>query len=237
MVYLFDYHKKDYYMKLLSLFFLIVSNTTCAFNAEQFWTQEYNKRHDYPHVASASGPGSDLVQTKVLIDTLPHLFRKFCISSVLDLPCGDFYWMKAVDKSALYKYIGADIIAPLIHENQCNYATEKVQFIHANGTSDELPKVDLIICRDCLVHLSNNDIIAMLTNFKKSGAKYLLVTTFPGRTNQSIPTGGWQPLNLQGAPFNFPNPLIIINEQCTEQDGIYADKSMGLWKLEDILVN
>jgi hypothetical protein len=46
----------------------------------------------------------------------------------------------------------------------------------------------------------------------------------------------WRPLNLQAAPFHFPDPLALIDEKCTEDDGVYADKQLGLWSLSDIPV-
>ena len=46
----------------------------------------------------------------------------------------------------------------------------------------------------------------------------------------------WRPLNLELSPFDFPKPLKIINEKCTEYNGIYADKSLGLWLLDDIKI-
>ncbi|HEX8999730.1 MAG TPA: class I SAM-dependent methyltransferase, partial [Blastocatellia bacterium] len=80
-----------------------------------------------------------------------------------------------------------------------------------------------------------NDAIAALRNFKRSKSEYLLTTTFPKtEVNEDILTGEWRPLNLQRAPFNFPEPLRLINERCTEEGDRYADKSLGLWRLSDL---
>ena len=38
------------------------------------------------------------------------------ITSVLDIPCGDFNWMQKVDLSNI-EYIGADIVEELIKKN------------------------------------------------------------------------------------------------------------------------
>jgi hypothetical protein len=48
--------------------------------------------------------------------------------------------------------------------------------------------------------------------------------------------GKWRPLNMQLPPFNFPNPICIINEKCTEGEGEFKDKSLGLWRLKDIIL-
>jgi hypothetical protein len=93
------------------------------------------------------------------------------------------------------------------------------------------------LSRDCLVHFSNADIIRALRNFKASGAKYLLMTTFTNkRVNTDVMNGDWRPLNFQLEPFNLPVPLVLINEKCTEGGGTYSDKSLGLWSLASFAV-
>ncbi|HOV12498.1 MAG TPA: hypothetical protein PLL90_12125 [Bacteroidales bacterium] len=98
------------------------------------------------------------------------------------------------------------------------------------------PQADLIFCRDCLVHLSNRDVLRALRNFIKSGSTYLLTTTFPNTDVNAdmVSARGWRPLNFQKPPFDFPEPLLLINENCTESGGIYSDKSLGLWLIENL---
>jgi hypothetical protein len=181
---------------------------------------------------SVSGTGSDLQQTSVIRNELPALCRRLSIDSMLDIPCGDFYWMRQVDLSGI-DYRGADIVPDLIDENR-QYENANVHFSNLNLIRDPLPKVD-IFCRDCLVHLSFADAISALNNIVVSGATYLLTTTFTGRDkNKNIVTGDWRTLNLERSPFSLPTPLVTINEGCTEDGGIHADKSLGLWKVEDI---
>lgn len=183
---------------------------------------------------SRSGEGSDLVQTEIIRNELPKLIKEFNIQSMLDAPCGDWYWMKET-KLNVPQYIGVDIVERLINKNQQEFASEQVSFQCLNLVSDKLPKVDLIFSRDCLVHLSYQDAINMLRNFKLSGAKYLLTTTFTDRKqNEDLGSGFWRTLNLQLAPFGFPAPLKLINEQCTEGDNQFTDKCLGLWRLEDL---
>ncbi len=185
---------------------------------------------------SISGNGSDLIQTKTIRDQLPILFQKFNIKTFADAPCGDFYWMKEVDFNLLDTYIGIDIVPTLIKENKGKYTNEKCTFEHKNIVVDPLPKVDLILCRDTLVHLQLNDAKKTIRNFKKSGSKYLLTTSFTkNRPNEELKQSGhWRTLNLQLPPFNFPDPVLTLNENCTESNGIYSDKSLCLWHLDDI---
>ncbi|MCC5632043.1 hypothetical protein [Nostoc sphaeroides] len=85
------------------------------------------------------------------------------------------------------------------------------------------------------MHLSIADIFLALDNIKSSHIDYLLTTTFLNcEDNEDITTGDWRLLNLEKQPFNFPTPLLVINEQCTEGGGLYKDKSLGLWQVQDI---
>lgn len=62
-----------------------------------------------------------------------------------------------------------------------------------------------------------------------------MTTTFTGpRPNHDIATGGWRTLNLTLAPFNFPPPLRVVNEKCTEGGNAFSDKSLGVWALGDL---
>lgn len=184
--------------------------------------------------SSLSGRGSDPDQTKELVEKLPAMLKAFQISSILDIPCGDFAWMKNVDLTGI-DYHGADIVEKIVEENKEKYSNATRKFTKTNLLTDELPDVDLIFCRDCLVHLSYKDNISALHNISNSSAIYLAATTFSGRDlNSDILTGHWRPLNLQKPPFNFPEPLYLLDEKCTESNGNYRDKMMGVWKIADL---
>jgi hypothetical protein len=132
-------------------------------------------------------------------------------------------------------YIGGDIVVDLVARNQDRYGSESRRFIRLDLLGDPLPTVDLILCRDCLVHLSYADILRALRNICASGSTMILTTTFPARfENTDIVTGQWRALNLQLEPFNFPEPQFVLMEDSTEGRGAYADKSLGLWRISDI---
>ncbi len=183
---------------------------------------------------SRSGEGSDLTQTQIIREEIPKLVKEYNISTFLDAPCGDWFWMSHTNLN-VDKYIGVDIVNELINKHKQEYADDKTIFEHKNLVVDSLPKADLIFSRDCLVHLSFEDALNIIKNFKATGAKYLLTTTFTERDrNEDLGDGFWRTLNMQLAPFNFPTPIRIINEGCTEGNNMFTDKCLGLWKLEDI---
>jgi hypothetical protein len=183
---------------------------------------------------SRSGTGSNLTQTEAVRRELPRLIRQFEVRTLVDAPCGDFRWLREVDLQGV-TYTGIDIVPDLISRNQELYGQPGRSFQHGDIVNDVMPPADLIFCRDCLVHLSFRDAKSALTNFKASGSRYLLTTTFTSRSrNYDKYTGGWRALNLLKPPFNFPVPLAVINEACTEKGGAYADKALALWRLEDL---
>ena len=185
---------------------------------------------------SKSGGGSTSAQTHTISIEIPKLFSMLKISLILDAPCGDFNWMKYVKLDNI-DYIGADIVDALIDDNNKLYGDKNRIFLTLDIVSDDLPKCDLIFCRDCLVHLPVKDVIDALKNFKKSGSTYLLTTTFMDsyRTNRlDMKLGDWHAINLLAYPYNLPWPMYIINENCTEGGGNFADKSLALWRLEDL---
>lgn len=200
---------------------------------EPTFTRIY-KNNSWKCEESVSGLGSTLEATKKIREKIPVLLDELNVKSMLDIPCGDFNWMRHVRIDA--KYIGGDIVDKLVESDKKNYENSSRHFMKLNLIKDKLPKVELVMCRDCLVHFSFKDINAALINLKKSGSKYLLTTTYPSvLLNQYITTGEWMPLNLERVPFFFPKPLLIINEGYHKWR--YSSKSLGLWRIEDIEIN
>ncbi|MCA1990538.1 MAG: hypothetical protein LDL41_00605 [Coleofasciculus sp. S288] len=183
---------------------------------------------------SVSGEGASRNQVQQLEVELPTLLEALQVDVLLDVPCGDFSWMQFVNLPVSL-YIGADMITELIAENQKRYGSQHRKFITLDLTVEPLPTAKVLLCRDCLVHFSFADIYRTLDNIKRSGIAYLLTTTFPDcEENEDITTGDWRLLNLEKPPFNFPKPLQLLNEQCSEGGGQFQDKSLGLWRVQDI---
>jgi SAM-dependent methyltransferase len=175
---------------------------------------------------SVSGRGSTLAHTGIIRRVLPVLLNELGAKSILDAPCGDFNWMQHVDLGAI-EYLGADVVPELIAQNRLRYAGR--EFVVLDITKDELPMADVILCRDCFIHLSLRHTRAAIESFKRSGSTYLLATTHTGvRENTDMESGGGRYLNLQLAPFGFPAPLRLIEED------MEFGKCLGLWRLSDL---
>lgn len=192
------------------------------------------RRNAWGSAESVSGPGSTRERGADFRDDLAALLREIDARVLLDAPCGDFNWMEEV-AGGVERYVGVDVVPELIAANSERHGGGNRTFLCLDMTRDPLPKADVVLCRDCLVHFSTADVWRAVRAFRESGSRYLLATTFVGRTeNPEIRTGSWRPMNLQAPPFNFPPPLALVDERCLHTGGIYRDKRLGLWELDSL---
>ena len=164
---------------------------------------------------SVSGLGSEYKNTINIRKELTNLIKEYNIESILDAPCGDFNWIQSILNKNL-KYIGGDIVKKLIDKNNNIYKDENINFISLDITTDKLPQVDLMICRDCLIHLSFNNINLFFENFVNSNIKFILLTSYKLKnikkkiTNIDIPDGEFREIDLSEHPFSFSKPICEI---------------------------
>jgi hypothetical protein len=183
---------------------------------------------------SVSGPGSDRGQTERIRAGLRGIIDRYGVRTLLDVPCGDFNWMRHADLRGV-SYLGGDIVAALVERNRQRFGRDGVAFTRIDLTADPLPRSDLVFCRDCLVHLSYENVFKALRNIKASGSRYLLTTSFSATpVNYDIVTGDWRALNLNRAPFHLPAPIAVVEEDHAGVQAEYPDKVMMLWPVERI---
>ena len=205
---------------------------------KEIFTEIY-KKNRWRSDESVSGIGSILSATRKVRSDIEYLIEKYQIVSILDIPCGDFNWMKEVKLAEnQVHYLGCDIVPELIEKNKINYTNDYIKFKEVDLINDNLPEHDLVICRDCLVHFSYEDIRKAIQNIKNSNSKYLLVTSFLNIVNnEDIKTGWWRPIDLRKPPFNYLNPIEIFDEEFTEylnESNKHLKKAMLLYKIKDL---
>lgn len=142
----------------------IYARLRSAFRGSIF--RAYYERRLWDSDESASGPGSTLVATENVRRELPRLLADLGAHSVLDMPCGDFAWMQHVDLGGI-QYIGADLVPAIINANLASFTRD---FRVLDLLRDPLPKADVVLCRDCLNHLSNAEIKIALRNIEGSAS-------------------------------------------------------------------
>jgi hypothetical protein len=165
---------------------------------------------------------------------LQLLLSELSVTSILDVPCGDFNWMQHMDLAGI-SYIGGDIVPPLIEKNRLTHARPNVRFELMDVVASPLPRVDLVLCRDCFIHLPFAMIHAALANIRRSGSQWLLMTSFPWRAagpNVDIEIGSFHRLNFELPPFNLPPPVRTIPEGFHPE--MTQDKSLVLYRVADL---
>jgi hypothetical protein len=181
---------------------------------------------------SRSGAGSTLRTTEYLRAELPRLVQRLGATSFLDAPCGDFNWMQHCELGV--PYIGAEIVPQLVDELRAKYtrATPTPRtFIHLDITKDSFPDADLFFCRDCFLHLSFAHVQGALDNFRRSGARFLVASTYRDiRANIDNFTGGVRMLNLCLPPFNLPEPLEYLDDRGEAK----FERCLGVWTREQL---
>jgi hypothetical protein len=183
---------------------------------------------------SVSGSGSTIQYTENIRKMIPQLVNDLGVLVILDAPCGDYNWFRMIDWEREITYVGGDIVEALVERNQSNYGNSNTKFINLDIVHDVLPRADLWLCRDCLFHLSNCDILSVINNFLNSDIRYMLTTTYPNcDRNINIPTGSDRLLNLQLPPFSFGKPIRVIDDWI---EG-YSVRQLALWEREALRSN
>jgi methyltransferase family protein len=176
---------------------------------------------------SRSGPGSGLARTQSLREALPAVLSEHGVRVLLDAPCGDFHWMRHL-RYDLERYVGVDVVPEAIEAARRAAAPFPAEFRVADVVKDALPAADAVLCRDALVHLPLRDAVRAIANFRRSGARVLLATTFPATpANDDCRTGSWRPRDLSKPPFDLGPPRQTLFDASPDR----PDKVLGVWLL------
>jgi hypothetical protein len=178
---------------------------------------------------SRSGPAASLEGTRNLRRSLPSLFARLGVRTLLDAPCGDFYWMQHVVRDHPVTYIGGDIVRPMIDANNLRFGDATRRFVHLDVTRDEIPRTDLWLCRGLHSLLSFDDGLAVLRRFVESGTPYILLSSHknPQRLpNVDITSGDFREIDMFSAPFNLPPAILCLADRW--------DEDLHLWSREQI---
>jgi hypothetical protein len=123
-----------------------------------------------------SGPGSSDPQ---IVDPYVETVKRFFGSlptkkNAVDLGCGDFrVGSRIVD--SFDSYTACDVVPELVHFNQEYWRHLQVEFRVVDLVKDEIPIGDVLILRQVLQHLSNDDISKFIPSIPR-GFSYLLLT-------------------------------------------------------------
>ena len=115
-----------------------------------------------------SGSGSDPLNAQPYVDFVKRVVQDFHVKTVVDVGHGDWvmwadYRFEGVD------YLGLDVAVGLSEANRNKFGRKNIQFRHFDISQDVLPSAEMVICKDVLQHLPNDQVLIFLTqlsNFK-----------------------------------------------------------------------
>lgn len=195
------------------------------------------RRNAWNGKESLSGPGSGSAPTHRIVFALLELVSELDIKSVLDVACGDGFWMPD-----LPGYIGLDLSSEAIDLAKQRHP-DRV-YDQGDVRTYAIPKVDLIIFRDVMQHMSLADGLDSLSAIRRAEPKWALISTYIDSENyditpQVVHSGmGYCP-DLTREPFNMPPPERYIADgwewEWENSDKVRDPKKMlGLWGLERV---
>lgn len=158
-----------------------------------------------------SGSGSTFENAKPYMSFLTEFLKKHEITSVVDLGCGDWQFSQHINWQGIH-YTGFDVVKSVVEKNKAKFSTASIQFAQADGMQTDLPKADLLICKDVLQHLPLKEIQNFLPQLKKY--KYCLITNDVDNStltsgNLDIPVGAYRSLDLTKPPFNLKGTKVL----------------------------
>ena len=209
--------RKIYTSKLFQL--LPIKNTELK---KKIFTSIYKSNHWVQNedslpkeFISVSGHGSNIntKQHDNLVNNFNKIIKNFKINSILDMPCGDFLWIRKIIENQNIEYLGIDIVEELINENNKKYSRKNINFQTydiVNFKTDV--KFDLVLIRDLFIHIKNSDIIKILNNLKKMNIKYIILNSYNNEENKDVTVGQHRKINLQKEPFNLNEPIHYFKD-------------------------
>ena len=190
---------------------------------------KYDKVDENNLLVSGPGsiPGSHLTQN--VLKNLKTFIINNNIKSILDIPCGDFSWIKELIKNEKLKYVGWDIVNEIIEHNKKKFLLENVDFFCKDIVNENnFGNYDLIFSRDFFIHINNNDIKKIINNIRKSKAKFFACSNnLDLLINKDILVGQHRKINLSIEPFNLKKTYSSFYEGS-------GDRYINIYKISDL---
>lgn len=165
-----------------------------------------------------SGTGSDPIPASAYAENIRRYIEREGIRSIVDLGCGD-YRVASLLVSDKVQYVGVDIVEEVIAANREHHVSPNVRFECLDITRDPLPTGELCLIREVFQHLSNAEILSVLSKLRGFSHVIFSDAQLPRsaikKPNRDIAHGrdsrGWKysALFLDLPPFNVPTQLLF----------------------------
>lgn len=216
-------------MKRIFIFFVVIGNLffitpiRADKSTEEIFAQIYSDKVWGANAQGIgwSGPGSTIENTIIYREFIQDFLKTYHIASVVDLGCGDWSFSRSISWEGI-DYTGLDVVSSLIERNRMEFESENIHFYKLNAIEAQMPKADLLICKDVFQHLTNDDVLKIIKQLGKY--KYCLITNDVYSStltsdNREIARGDYRPIDLTKPPFNIKGikALTFNSQNVTKQ--------------------
>jgi SAM-dependent methyltransferase len=205
--------KKNFGLLLLYFFSFLSAEKIIASGKEQDCEAAFTSIYDNEiwgkniDNTPSSGWGSSMEYMEPYIHFLEEFFQKNRIKSVVDVGCGDWAFSRFIHWDNI-DYLGIDVVKSVIERNRQTFTYPNIVFCHGDMLQMPLPTADLMICKEVLQCLTNEDILIFLKKIKIF--KHCLITNDLQTPNSSVYSenndiyyrGNSRPIDLTKPPFN-----------------------------------
>ena len=161
--------------------------------------------------ANHSGGGSHPYFTIEYRTFLDKFIRMNDVKTVLDVGCGDWQFSKYINFDGV-EYLGVDVVPSVVAHNEKRYSSNNVRFAVMPARLAQLPSGDLLIMKDVLQHLPNDEILRFAAELFPRFKFCLLTNSFVKlntRRNTDVAHGGFRCLDLSAPPFSFDGCYVL----------------------------
>lgn len=163
------------------------------------------------------GRGSTIEYAENVARCIPVLIRGLEIETVNNIGAGDLKWFDHYD----VEYHSG----PGVTFSHFDVVSRDERVHHRDITAPDckLPKCDLTICRDVLIHLTDEEICTAISNIRRTSL-FALFSTHDAGHNEDLRGRNFRRINLELEPWSMGPTLGKIMEKTT---GV----SMGIWEM------
>jgi SAM-dependent methyltransferase len=163
------------------------------------------------HWGGHSGDGSLPYWTLEYRTFLERFIHMNDIRSVVDIGCGDWQFSRFINWSGV-QYWGFDVVPSVVEKNQRRFGSDNVNFAVMPEDFAQIPAADLLIMKDVLQHLPDNEIVRHRNDLFSRYPRCLLSNSYrkldtPRNTNISY--GDFRCLDLNAEPYGFGGHYVL----------------------------
>ncbi len=152
-----------------------------------------------------SGGGSIPAVARPYCEFISHYLINSGIYTAIDIGCGDLVVARGIDWG-FTNYIGieasTDWVSPM--------GTGRMIVLGGvDALTDLLPAADLVLCKEVLQHLSNEQVQLLLDRTAHYKRRLFTNSTFGDNVNEDIETGDFRPVDISLPPFNQPARTVF----------------------------